>query len=112
ATFERFEEVLKECYREYSFEFAAAESGVDAAVIKEIATDVASAGTRLSSHVEVKRDHPISDSVSSRVARRLPTKLLTTGMRKVGKESRRRSRLIGRAMKVVTSPPDIERARR
>ena len=45
-----FETVLKELYRQYTFEFAASESGVDAKVIEEIAKLVASAGTQFSSH--------------------------------------------------------------
>ncbi|MEX0705127.1 MAG: molybdopterin dinucleotide binding domain-containing protein, partial [Nitriliruptoraceae bacterium] len=49
-TFEAFEQVLRTLYAEYSFEFAATESGVDAAVIAEVAEVVAGAGTRLSTH--------------------------------------------------------------
>ena len=49
-SFERFEAILKELYREYTFEYAAAESGVDAGVLREIAELVAGAGTRLSTH--------------------------------------------------------------
>jgi anaerobic selenocysteine-containing dehydrogenase len=49
-TFEHFETVLKELYKEYSFEFAARESGVDAKVIEDVAALVAQAGTRLSTH--------------------------------------------------------------
>jgi len=45
-----FDTVLKELYKQYTFEFAANESGVDAKVIEEIAKLVASAGTRFSSH--------------------------------------------------------------
>ena len=48
--FERFEAILKQLYAEYTFEVAAAESGVDAKTIEEIARVVATAGTRLSSH--------------------------------------------------------------
>ncbi len=48
--FEDFEIALKQLYSEYSFEFAAQESGVDAKTIEEIAKLVASAGTRFSSH--------------------------------------------------------------
>jgi len=48
--FAEFEHVLKQLYEEYSFDFAAAESGVDARVIEEIAKLVATAGTRFSSH--------------------------------------------------------------
>ncbi len=49
-TFDAFERVLKELYRDYTFEFAAAESGLDAAVIEEVAQVVATAGTRLATH--------------------------------------------------------------
>jgi len=49
-TFENFESTLKDLYKEYTFAFAANESGVDATVIEEIATLVAKAGTRLSTH--------------------------------------------------------------
>ncbi len=49
-TFENFEQALKDTYREYTFEFAAQESGVDAKTIEEIAKVVATAGTRFSSH--------------------------------------------------------------
>jgi anaerobic selenocysteine-containing dehydrogenase len=48
--FETFEALLKETYAEYTFEFAANESGVAANVIEEIAKLVATAGTRFSSH--------------------------------------------------------------
>ncbi len=48
--FETFERVLKTLYIEYTFEYAAAESGVDARVIEQIAKVVATAGTRLSTH--------------------------------------------------------------
>jgi anaerobic selenocysteine-containing dehydrogenase len=50
TTFENFETALKELYREYTFEFAAHESGVDARTIAEVAKVVATAGTRFSSH--------------------------------------------------------------
>lgn len=49
-TFESFQEVLAELYAGYTFDFAAAESGVDASVIAEVAELVASAGTRLATH--------------------------------------------------------------
>jgi anaerobic selenocysteine-containing dehydrogenase len=49
-TFEQFERILKTLYREYTFEFAARESGVEAPVLEEIARLVASAGTRLATH--------------------------------------------------------------
>jgi len=45
-----FEEYLAETYQEYTFEFAAQESGVDAKTIEEIAKLVSTAGTRFSSH--------------------------------------------------------------
>ncbi len=50
TNFENFESVLKTLYESYTFEFAAAESGVDASVIEEIARVVSEAGTRFSSH--------------------------------------------------------------
>jgi anaerobic selenocysteine-containing dehydrogenase len=50
TNFENFESVLKSLYATYTFEFAAAESGVDARVIEEIARVVSTAGTRFSSH--------------------------------------------------------------
>ncbi len=49
-TFEQFEHQLKQLYAEYTFEFAAQESGVDARTIEEIAKLIATAGTRFSSH--------------------------------------------------------------
>lgn len=49
-TFEGFERILKNLYRDFTFEYAAAESGVDAAVIAQVADAVASAGTRLATH--------------------------------------------------------------
>ncbi len=49
-TFERFEEILGEVYRDFTFEFAAQESGVAAGTLREVADLVASAGTRLSTH--------------------------------------------------------------
>jgi anaerobic selenocysteine-containing dehydrogenase len=50
TNFANFESRLKTLYESYTFEFAAAESGVEARVIKEIAKTVATAGTRFSSH--------------------------------------------------------------
>jgi anaerobic selenocysteine-containing dehydrogenase len=50
STFEEFEQALKDLYAEYTFEFAARESGVDAKTIEEIAHLVSTAGTRFSSH--------------------------------------------------------------
>lgn len=49
-SFEDFESALKKLYAEYTFNFAAKESGVDAKSIEEIAKIVATAGTRFSSH--------------------------------------------------------------
>src|SRR5207247_9517842 len=48
--FQSFETLLRDTYKQYTFEFAAAESGVEARVIEEIAKLVATAGTRFSSH--------------------------------------------------------------
>jgi len=48
--FERFESLLADLYTEYTFDFAAAESGVDAHKLQQIAEVVGSAGTRFSSH--------------------------------------------------------------
>ena len=50
SSFEVFQEVLAELYRSYTFEFAAAESGIDAAVLEEVAEVVAGAGHRFSCH--------------------------------------------------------------
>jgi anaerobic selenocysteine-containing dehydrogenase len=50
ATFEAFEKVLKRLYATYTFAMAARESGVEAAVIAEVARVVATAGRRLSTH--------------------------------------------------------------
>jgi len=50
ASFERFEEVLAETYAEYTFEFAAAESGIDADTLREVAEVVSTAGSRLATH--------------------------------------------------------------
>jgi anaerobic selenocysteine-containing dehydrogenase len=50
ATFEAFEEALARRYAEYTFAFAAQESGVDAAAIEAVARLVATAGTQLSTH--------------------------------------------------------------
>jgi anaerobic selenocysteine-containing dehydrogenase len=49
-SFERFEEVLRDLYAEYTFDFAAAESGVDADTLRAVAEAVASAGSRLATH--------------------------------------------------------------
>jgi anaerobic selenocysteine-containing dehydrogenase len=48
--FEEFEGILKQLYAEYTFEFAAKESGVETSKLEEIAQLVATAGTQLSSH--------------------------------------------------------------
>jgi len=48
--FRAFEVALKDLYKQYTFEFAAEESNVDAKVIEEIAKLVATAGTQFSSH--------------------------------------------------------------
>ncbi len=50
ATFAGFEAALKGLYTEYTFDFAAQESGLDADVIAEIAQVVSTAGTRLATH--------------------------------------------------------------
>ena len=50
TSFESFEAVLRDLYKEFTFEFAARESGVEAKVIAEVARLVAGAGTRLSTH--------------------------------------------------------------
>ena len=49
-TFEAFQDVLRGLYAEYTFEFAAAESGLDAARLRTVAEVVAGAGTRFASH--------------------------------------------------------------
>ncbi|MCG8467057.1 MAG: molybdopterin-dependent oxidoreductase [Gemmatimonadetes bacterium] len=49
-TFESFEATLKELYAECTFEWAAAESGVDAEQLREVAEIVSRAGSRLSTH--------------------------------------------------------------
>ena len=49
-TFESFTQILTDLYQEYTFAFAAQESGVDAQVIEEIARLVSRAGTRLATH--------------------------------------------------------------
>ena len=50
SNFENFEQILKELYQQYSFEFAGKESGVDPDQLEEVAKCVATAGTRLSTH--------------------------------------------------------------
>ena len=49
-SFETFERVLEKIYDAYTFEFASAESGIDAAILEEIAATVATAGTKLATH--------------------------------------------------------------
>lgn len=51
ATFDQFEAALRDIYAPYTFGFAAQESGVEAGAIEAIAQVVATAGTRLSTHV-------------------------------------------------------------
>jgi anaerobic selenocysteine-containing dehydrogenase len=48
--FESFEAELARLYDEFTFEYAAAESGIDAAKLAEVAEIVAGAGTRFSAH--------------------------------------------------------------
>ena len=50
VTFEVFEEVLHELYAEFTFDYAAQESGIAADTLAEMAEVVAEAGTRFSSH--------------------------------------------------------------
>ena len=49
-TFEAFEELLKELYAGYTFEYAERETGIAAATLEEVAAVVASAGTKLATH--------------------------------------------------------------
>ncbi|MDX1579783.1 MAG: molybdopterin-dependent oxidoreductase, partial [Gemmatimonadota bacterium] len=49
-TFEAFEEALAELYESCTFEWASAESGIDADQLREVAEIVACAGSRLSTH--------------------------------------------------------------
>ena len=49
-TFESFKRLLATLYEGYTFEYAAAESGIDAEVIRQVAETVAGAGTRLATH--------------------------------------------------------------
>jgi anaerobic selenocysteine-containing dehydrogenase len=49
-SFENFEQLLKELYKSYTFEFAAKESRVDPTTLEEVAKCVSTAGTRLSTH--------------------------------------------------------------
>ena len=50
APFERFEEVLREMYAEYTFEYAASESGIDAGELRAVAEVISTAGARLATH--------------------------------------------------------------
>ena len=50
TSFEGFEDVLKSLYAEFTFEYAARESGVDARQLEEVAAVVSTAGKRFSSH--------------------------------------------------------------
>ena len=50
VVFEEFEKILADLYEEFTFEYAASESGVEPHVLHEIAELVASAGSRLSTH--------------------------------------------------------------
>ncbi|MGH2543845.1 MAG: molybdopterin-dependent oxidoreductase, partial [Ardenticatenaceae bacterium] len=51
ATFENFDRALKELYAPFTLEYAAQESGVEAAQIAEVARVVADCGGRLATHV-------------------------------------------------------------
>jgi anaerobic selenocysteine-containing dehydrogenase len=50
ASFEDFEVVLRQAYEEYTFEFASAESGIDARTLRDVAEVIAGAGTRLATY--------------------------------------------------------------
>src|SRR3954470_7852930 len=50
TSFEGFEEVLKSLYAEFTFDYAARESGVEAGQLEEVARIVSTAGKRFSSH--------------------------------------------------------------
>ena len=50
ASFAQFEDALLDIYSEFTFEYAAAESGISAEVIAEIANVIAGAGTALAAH--------------------------------------------------------------
>ena len=50
VTFEAFEEILAGLYADFTFEFAAAEAGLDAGVLAEVAAVVAGAGHRFACH--------------------------------------------------------------
>ncbi len=49
-TFESFERILRDLYADFTFERVAAESGVEAETLREVAETIAGAGTRLSTH--------------------------------------------------------------
>jgi anaerobic selenocysteine-containing dehydrogenase len=49
-TFERFENALRGVYEDFTFDYAAAESGIAATILREVADLVAGAGSRLSTH--------------------------------------------------------------
>ena len=49
-TFESFQQELKKLYADYTFAYAAAESGIDARELEEVAQLVAGAGSRLATH--------------------------------------------------------------
>jgi anaerobic selenocysteine-containing dehydrogenase len=49
-TYESFESILEDLYSGYTFEYAAAESGVTADTLRQVADMIAGAGTRLSTH--------------------------------------------------------------
>ncbi|MEM7584863.1 MAG: molybdopterin-dependent oxidoreductase [Acidobacteriota bacterium] len=50
STFENFQKMLEAEYEGYTFEFAAAETGVDPDTIRRVAETVATAGSRLATH--------------------------------------------------------------
>src|ERR1051325_2028816 len=50
TSFEGFEELLKNLYAEFTFEYAAKESGKDAQRLEDVARVVSKAGTRLTTH--------------------------------------------------------------
>src|SRR5205823_14902132 len=50
-TFESFIEILKQTYSQYTPDFAAQESGVDAQMIVEVAREVGRAGSAVATHV-------------------------------------------------------------
>ena len=49
-SFESFEKILSTLYEEYTFDFAAAESGIEASELQALAETIATAGSRLSTH--------------------------------------------------------------